>query len=156
LLLPVALYLDVRASEGEGSHSTQVAAVNRLLDRVGGITFVDTREVWMGPGVAPVLADITKPTPAEQRAAWAAALGAQAGDSPFLLAGQFSLNLASLRQIVRTVLSETSGAARPLVDRLWDACLESTRPRLSAMAQRLEPRATWDDLVLPPAEVNLL
>jgi hypothetical protein len=156
LLLPLALYLDVRAYEGEGSHSAQAAAVNRLLGRIGGITFMDTREVWVGSGESALLADVAKPTPAEQRAAWGAALGEQAGDNPALLAAQFSLNLASLQQIARTVLPEAAGDAGPLRDRLWDACLASTRPRLSAMAQRLEPKATWDDLVLPPAEVNLL
>ena len=156
LLLPVALYLEVRASEGEGAHSAQAAAVNHLLGRVGSITFCDTREVWLGSGGPALLADVAKPPPAEQRAAWAAALGEQAGDNPVLLAGQFRLNLASLRQIARTVLSETATDARPLSDRLWDACVDSTRPRLGAMAQRLEPKATWDDLVLPPAEVDLL
>jgi hypothetical protein len=156
LLLPLALYLDVRGCEGEGAQSAQVAAVNRLLGRIGGITFVDTREVWVGSGEPTLLADVAKPAPAEQRAAWAAALGEQAGDNPALLAGQFSLNLASLQQIGRMVLAESAGGTHPLRDRLWDACLTSTRPRLNATAQRLEPKATWDDIVLPPAEVSLL
>jgi hypothetical protein len=156
LLLPLALYLDVSACEGEGSQTAQAAAVNRLLGRIGGITFVDTREVWVGSGESTLLADVAKPTMVEQRTAWAAALGEQAGDNPALLAGQFSLNLASLQQIGRTVLAEPASGTRPLHDRLWDACLASTRPRLNATAQRLEPKATWDDIVLPSAEVNLL
>ncbi|HKG15259.1 MAG TPA: ATP-binding protein, partial [Pyrinomonadaceae bacterium] len=41
-------------------------------------------------------------------------------------------------------------------ERLWDACLRATRPRLDALAQRLDPVATWDDIVLPPAEISLL
>ena len=36
--------------------------------------------------------------------------------------------------------------------RLWDACRAWTRTRLDALAQRLDPRATWDDLVLPDVE----
>ena len=156
LLLPIALYLDVRACEGEASHSAQAAAVNRLLSRAGGITFVDTREVWAGSLEATVLVDVAKPTSAEQRDAWAAALGEQAGDNPALLAGQFSLNLASLQQIARAVRSETTDDARPLRDRLWDGCLSSTRPRLNAMAQRLDPKVTWADIVLPSAEIDLL
>jgi SpoVK/Ycf46/Vps4 family AAA+-type ATPase len=43
-----------------------------------------------------------------------------------------------------------------LADRLWDACLASTRPRLDALAQRIEPKATWDQFVLPEAELTLL
>jgi SpoVK/Ycf46/Vps4 family AAA+-type ATPase len=32
---------------------------------------------------------------------------------------------------------------------LWDACRAQARPRLDDLAQRLEPGARWDDLVLP-------
>jgi SpoVK/Ycf46/Vps4 family AAA+-type ATPase len=35
-------------------------------------------------------------------------------------------------------------------------CLASTRPRLEALAQRLDPKATWDDLVLPAETMSLL
>ena len=60
---------------------------------------LDTREVWAGTGESVMLADVAKPTPAEQRAAWGAALGEQAGDAPALLAGQFSLNLNAIHEI---------------------------------------------------------
>ena len=39
--------------------------------------------------------------------------------------------------------------------RVWDACLANTRPRMDLLAQRLDPKATWDDIVLP-AEVEQL
>lgn len=39
---------------------------------------------------------------------------------------------------------------------LWSACLASTRPQLDTLAQRLDPKATWDDIVLAPEETNLL
>ncbi|MEH2372450.1 ATP-binding protein [Nostoc sp.] len=41
-------------------------------------------------------------------------------------------------------------------DRLWSACLASTRPQLDSLAQRLDLKATWDDIVLPGEEINLL
>jgi len=41
-------------------------------------------------------------------------------------------------------------------DRLWSACLASTRPQLDTLAQRLDLKATWDDIVLAPEETNLL
>ncbi len=34
---------------------------------------------------------------------------------------------------------------------LWDICRTLARPRLDDLAQRIEPTATWDDLVLPQA-----
>ena len=41
-------------------------------------------------------------------------------------------------------------------NRLWSACLNHTRPQLDSLAQRLNPKATWDDIVLAPEETNLL
>jgi SpoVK/Ycf46/Vps4 family AAA+-type ATPase len=41
-------------------------------------------------------------------------------------------------------------------NRLWDACLARTRPSLEALAERIVPKATWDDIVLPPAEKALV
>jgi SpoVK/Ycf46/Vps4 family AAA+-type ATPase len=39
---------------------------------------------------------------------------------------------------------------------LWDACRVQARPRLDGLAQRIEPSATWDDLVLPGQQKQLL
>jgi SpoVK/Ycf46/Vps4 family AAA+-type ATPase len=41
-------------------------------------------------------------------------------------------------------------------ERLWDACVWRTRPRLDALAQRLRPTAGFDDLVLPSPEMDLV
>jgi SpoVK/Ycf46/Vps4 family AAA+-type ATPase len=98
--------------------------------------------------------DVAVLTPAEQSSVWKAELGDAAGEAPAALAGQFSLNQCTIRRIARQTLNEQSES--PLKDRLWDACLAATRPRLDLLAQRLEPKATWDDLVLPAAQSNLL
>ncbi|MEQ8956585.1 MAG: hypothetical protein RLP02_01475, partial [Coleofasciculus sp. C2-GNP5-27] len=39
---------------------------------------------------------------------------------------------------------------------LWDICRTLARPRLDDLAQRIEPTATWDDLVLPDQQKNTL
>jgi SpoVK/Ycf46/Vps4 family AAA+-type ATPase len=39
---------------------------------------------------------------------------------------------------------------------LWQACREQARPRLDDLAQRIEPVATWDDLVLQDRERQTL
>ncbi len=45
---------------------------------------------------------------------------------------------------------------RPLADALWDSCRAQARPRLDHLAQRIEPAADWDDLVLPETQRQLL
>jgi ATPase family associated with various cellular activities (AAA) len=163
LLLPVSLYIDAHdaaaaAPEGQAEAASSPPPLNRFLTRSDGVFFLDSRDVWPRLDRASVTLDIGRPTPSEQQAAWADALGENAGDAPARLAGQFNLGLADIRRVVaETKASAPEGetAARS-AERLWDACLRATRPRLEALAQRLEPVATWDDIVLPPAEIALL
>jgi hypothetical protein len=156
LLLPLALYVDALGSEIDASQASQASPISRLLARVAGVAFLDTRDTWPGMAARNLAVDVAKPTPAEQEAAWAAALGEAAAESPAQLAGQFNLGLSAIEQIAHQQLYAPAASEGSLHDRLWDACLEGARPGLDMLAERLEPKATWDDLVLPAAESNLL
>lgn len=145
-LLPLALYLDVHDAEKE------LPLINRLLSKIGGPVFLDTREPWPQLGRDVLSLDITKPTYVEQENAWKQVLGEEAGNMPALLAGQFNLNLHDINRIANVV-----DAQKPEVDRVWEACVIASRPRLDTLAQRLELKTqTWDDLVLPEPEKKLL
>jgi SpoVK/Ycf46/Vps4 family AAA+-type ATPase len=39
---------------------------------------------------------------------------------------------------------------------LWQRCRVGARPRLEALAQRIETQVTWDDLILPPRQQSAL
>jgi SpoVK/Ycf46/Vps4 family AAA+-type ATPase len=43
-----------------------------------------------------------------------------------------------------------------LGERLWKACRTQARPRLDDLAQRIDSAATWEQLVLPTAQLELL
>ena len=170
-LLPIALYLDQNEPDGPAAVSGQSPPLNRFLSRVGGVTIVDTREVLTGieRGQQPsLILDIEKPTPAEQRAAWTSALERLPGgstahgtaESSEQLASQFNLSAAAIQQFARAALAEippgVTNGERRLTERLWNACMLNTRPRLDTLAQRLDPKATWEDIVLPVEAVGLL
>jgi hypothetical protein len=164
LLLPISLYIDAQdtpsaqTAEGQTEASTP-PALNRFLTRSDGVFFLDTRDVWPRLDRASVILDVARPTPSEQQVAWAEALGEEAGDAPARLAGQFNLSLAEIRRVINEVKTQAGDEEDDddaLGERLWDACLRSTRPRLDALAQRLDPVATWADIVLPPTEIALL
>ena len=156
LLLPMAMYVDTIGADADAAQSGPASALSRVIGRMGGAIFLDTRDVWPGIAQGSVQVDVAKPTPEEQEAEWAAALADAAGDNPAKLAGQFNMGQASILQIAREELAVPATDARPLNERLWDACLETNRPRLDMLAQRLQPKATWKDLVLPAAESSLL
>jgi hypothetical protein len=153
-LVPFALYLDAQEVEKSAPAEGQAPPLGRFLAGANGVFFVATQDLRPGLGDTSVALDVAKPTSAEQRAAWAAVLGEAAGDLPERLASQFSLDLATLHRIARGV--QASGEEEGAGDRLWDAALASARPRLEGLAQRIEPRASWDDLVIPERERDLL
>ncbi|MEH1815275.1 MAG: ATP-binding protein [Nostoc sp.] len=153
LLLPLALYLDAQEVEGKPTTEGQALPLHRFITRSGGLLFLSTREVRQ-LGLPTIVVDVEKPTLREQKATWTEALGGVADSSPQLLATQFNLNLVNIEQITQQVLAETPNCE--IQNRLWSACLASTRPQLDTLAQRLDPKATWDNIVIPAEEINLL
>jgi hypothetical protein len=107
---------------------------------------------------------VGKPTPAEQRELWLTALGGDLRhDLPGLdldrLVAQFDLDPATIAGIARRVAGEQdadSGRPRPPGPPVWKACRNVARGGLDDLAQRLESTATFEDLVLPEAQSELL
>ena len=93
----------------------------------------------------------------ERRTAWRAALGITASSVDAWvdrLAGQFDVGptgIGAATEEVRDVLDRADAGPR-----LWDACRRQARPALDDLAQRIEPRASWADLVLPAGQARLL
>jgi len=149
LLLPLVLYLDAQAEDGAAADR----AVGRFLANSSGLFLLGTREAWpeLMPA-APVL-DVARPTAAEQHDLWLRALGPGAEPAAGQLTGQFDFDAATIARIARTAADDDDGERLP---RLWDASIAICRPRMDALAQRIDIRATWDDLVLPEPELDLL
>ena len=100
--------------------------------------------------------DVARPTPAEQALAWAAALGPGSEETAASLASQFNLSLATIGQVASSAPADPDEDPAHRQIRLWDECLAATRPGLERLAERIEPKASWDDIVLPDAEMKLL
>jgi hypothetical protein len=179
ILLPVALYLDAQDVDGptqpELPASPAVSALHRFVARSQGPFLLGTRDIRPGMGTVTTAVEVDKPTPAEQQAIWTDVLASEQYavsseqdevEAPPLLAAQFNLNGVTIHQIVHRVMSQTTAEydesssqitdyRAPITD-LWDASLLTTRPRLDMLAQRLDAKATWDDIVLPDEELTLL
>jgi hypothetical protein len=108
--------------------------------------------------------EVKKPTPEEQLDLWKKLMGEPARDLDRQLrslVGAFSLGSGAI-QTVKTLVMRQLGVegqeATPerLGQLLWDSCKAQNRPRLVDLAQFVEPVATWEDLVLPPLQIELL
>ncbi|MFF7726581.1 ATP-binding protein [Streptomyces sp. NPDC008001] len=148
-LLPLALWIEAEdegRADGEGPGGGEAAGrLGRFLDRVGGPCLVATKETRPDVPAPTAVVEVVPPPPAERAAAWRALLPPADADR---LAGQFALDVPSIHEI--------ASAAGGDPDAAWRACLVRTRPRLGGLAQRLEPGAGWDDIVLPAREAELL
>lgn len=144
MLRPVALYID--ANEADLTTDALLPRLKRFFERADGVFFLDVLEPVTGFFRPVSLVDVTRPTTAEQHRLWAANIPADDRETAGALAAQFNLSQPVITRLTRTTPP----------DDLWSACLAHARPRLDLLAQRIDVRASWDDLVLPDAETELL
>jgi hypothetical protein len=160
---------------GEGDEALRASLP--FIDSLHGLLAVSSRDP-VPLRRPPFRLDIARPTAAEQRLLWQEAAGplaAQLDGSLDLLVAQFNLSPAAIRAAGAGVHraggatatahksaqepTDEAGEQSPddakrahLFLSLWDACRVQARPRLEDLAQRIDPFATWDDLVLPERE----
>ena len=156
LLLPLLLVIEV--PEADTAQDALCARIQRLAARIHAPMIVSTQEPLGSLAPETLVGEVRRPTVEEQRGAWQVALN-PAGDAAAALAarmaGQFDLNLASIAATAAQVLAADSDPGT-LRERLWHACAQRARPALQQLAQRIQPRAGWDALVLPPHEKEQL
>jgi hypothetical protein len=139
--------------------------LRRLEEEVDGLLLISSRE-RRPPRERPLLGgEVCPPAVAEQRELWQAALVESGLDTAGLgtaglepLVAQFRLGPAGIRAACAEVRNrlETGGEGKDAGALLWDACRALARPRLDDLTRRIEPRAAWEDLILPEEQLALL
>ncbi len=136
--------------------ATRANAVARLVERTGCPLILTSRERRPALERQRITLDVAKPSAGEQCVVWQHALGEAASllnGQVNRLVTQFSLSPSA----IRAACAESAANDSPLVGHhLWDACRVQARPRMENLAQRIEPAAGWDDLVLPAAQREIL
>jgi hypothetical protein len=157
MLLPLALFVETDALEGAVPEG--LVHLQRFLLRDPGLVFLGVRETTIPLRSATFAVEVRKPTRAEQRAEWTRVLDGHAASEdlaslPNILAGQFHLSFGNIQRAAASI-HRAPGAA-DLKTRVWQCCRDITRPRLDQLAQRLEPKATWEELVLPDEQMKTM
>ena len=142
VLLPLTLLID--AAEAEDAAAT--SSIRRFIQRLKCPVVVSADRP--GPRLAESLLtlEVTRPDADAQQAVWLAALGPERQAIASRLAGAFDFSPATIGRIAASVPRDADD------ETIWRSCVISVRPRLDALAQRIEPRADWNDLVLPPEQ----
>jgi hypothetical protein len=145
--------------DGGGSPEAHHAAA-ALANRLRAPVLIAAREPLREGRKQLVRMEAGRPEAAEQRASWQRALGPLA---PSLngqlerITSHFHLRQQAIHAASSEVWAEAAtGRSETLETVLWDACRAQARPHLDNLAQRIEPSARWEDLVLPPPQLEQL
>jgi hypothetical protein len=132
------------AGEGDGQGEFGLASLRRFIADLHGLVIVDTRDPLRKLDVETAVFDVDMPAMHEQHNAWHAAFH-DAGAAR--LSSQFNFSLGAIERITKTAQD---------VDDAWSISLHRSRPQLDQLAQRIDTKAIWDDIVLPAGQVELL
>ncbi|MCF6338514.1 MAG: ATP-binding protein [Gammaproteobacteria bacterium] len=155
LLMPLALYIDINDAT-----DSEKPLLKRFLERSRDVVFLDVEDSNIDITRQRLSVEINKPTPEEQQQLWAEALQDKANDQPQRLAEQFSFSQNEINRLAKTVLDQSSGnepsSRQPENTNLWQACRIAARAGMEQLARRIDAKATWKQLVLPPEQKALL
>jgi hypothetical protein len=139
------------------------AEILRALQRSHGALIVSSRDPLPLAPRSSLRTDVPSPTRDEQRTLWTTFLGEAAGGCNGQIdavISQFDLPLASMAATARCARAAwrmgSSRSPEKSPPPLWHLCRAQVSTRLGDLAQRIEPCATWSDLILPPAETATL
>jgi AAA+ superfamily predicted ATPase len=146
-LVPISLFI------GQGENEAQTQSIYRFVTRSNGVIFLDVLDVT--PIHCPHRAlTISRPTRAEQEEAWRSYSPKVSDEFSKALAGQFSMDVQTIRRTAGSIME--GDAPKDEEIEIWKTCVATSRPKLEMLAQKIEPKATMGDLVLPEREARLL
>ncbi|MBX2862423.1 MAG: ATP-binding protein [Leptolyngbyaceae cyanobacterium MAG.088] len=140
------------------SNAEQAGTVSRFIEDLPGLVILSSPIRQQLPQKTMVSFEVDLPTPTEQQQLWQSNLGPAAVDlNGHLqqLTSQFNLNAPMIESAYGEALGDSQSDI-PQAHHLWQACRNQARPRLESLAQRIQARATWEDLVLPTAQIAKL
>jgi hypothetical protein len=161
-LMPSALVVDVHDIDpGDG---VRRGAVRRFVESTSGALIVAMRTRELDLRRACLALDVPALTRGEQHDVWRSALGSASrtvNGECLSLVSQFNLGVTAIHAAAREARDRHSSRGDrangdELAAALWAACRTQARPALANLARHIDPRATWEDLVLPASKIETL
>jgi AAA+ superfamily predicted ATPase len=143
------LGLLLECDQVDANDAVREAVIRRVLVDTEGLLLLTGRERRAVAQRRMLTAEVERPTQAEQRAVWQCVLGNRAvGLDRRIqeLVSNFDLSVADIQAAcldAALIESSEDGGAD-----LWASARAQARAHLDTLAQRIEPMATWDDLIV--------
>jgi ATP-dependent 26S proteasome regulatory subunit len=157
-----ALFLD--CTKLDANDKVRVQLVMHFIENIQSVLILGTGKWDPELKRKKMVFEVEKPAPDEQFALWKRSLGSGMIDFDEPLRQVISYFNLSAKTIVLTSLNvfqnpmtgHTENTTASQLKKLWKACCIHTRPRVEELAQRIEPAAGWNDIVLPEAQKQIL
>jgi hypothetical protein len=158
-----ALMLD--CDDLDSADKVRANVVARLVEDMQGVLIVTSREKRRLTPRHPVLTfEVQKPASFEQLELWRDSLGTvskNVNGRVEALVSQFNLSAPTIRAASAEVLgrlaqSDDEPSSEEIGAMLWDTCRSQAQPGMDNLAQRIEPAAGWEDLILPQPQLEVL
>jgi hypothetical protein len=161
---------EVVGAPGEDTRA-QARSFEQLLERLPGPVSVCERERTRIAHRLVTAFDVASLPASEQRETWEKSLrraaagrfadgsGAELASASDLVAAQFSISRSAIEAIAAEAVAEAArfGMEPDAIGAIaWDLCRARVRTRLDGLAQRIESRIDWDDLILPDPDLATL
>ncbi len=149
-------------SEIDGADPARERAIAYIIENLNSLLLVTSRDRLRQRQRPLIAKEVHLPTKQEQRHLWQEAWGEMTpslNGEVEVLVNQFNFNAPSIQAVcaeVQSCFARGQGDVSPPLPLLWNTCRAQARPRLDDLAQRLEPAADWNDLVLPEAQFQTL
>ncbi len=152
MLLDAALLIECDQAPAESLPRLQA-----LLESLEALVFVSCRSRFASRGRPLLNCELPGIVPADELARWQGALGGalaqRLNGTVERTAMQFRLDDDGLREAAAAAAQAPDAAA---ADALWDSARVQARCGLDRLAERIDARAGWADLVLPEAQLAVL
>jgi hypothetical protein len=158
-----ALLLD--CDDLDSTDKVRANVVARLIEDMQGVLIMSSREKRRLTPRHPVLTfQIQKPASLEQLELWRDSLGPVSKNMNGhveALVSQFNLSAPSIRAASAGVLGrlaqrDDEPSSEEIGAMLWDTCRFQAQPGMDNLAQRIEPAAGWEELILPEPQLEVL
>jgi hypothetical protein len=157
LLSETAFLFEMDTLAESGAPTT---AALRFIERFATAAFVSAPAPIRELACPSLVFDVVRPTASEQRARWEQALGgvtAELDGQLDAIVRQFDLDArgvaAAQLQLANALANDREA---DLAVEIWNACRMQARTALDDLAQWIEVRAGWDDIVLPALQLETL
>ncbi len=152
-------YTDIEPGDKQRMH-----LIRNFIDNVQSLFLIKTRQVAFGNNTRYVVFDVGKPTAAEQYDLWKNNLDHDqliSEEELKRLVAQFNFSTKAIKDAIRAMAYRSRGATnntpiREVKNAVWKICCVQSRPNIGELAQRIEPVAGMDDLVLPEAQKEII